>query len=384
MKSQKHLFDIPSNITYLNGAYMSPLLKTIAEAGYKGVDRKIRPWELSDTDFFKDRAVLKQKFATLIGASNASYTAIIPSVSYGIANAANNIDFKSGDEIILLDEQFPSNVYSWQQVAKTHNLLIKTIDAPPLQKGRGKIWNEWLLNAISSKTKVVALPQVHWADGTLFSLEAIREACDTNNALLIIDGTQSIGAYPFSVKNIQPDALICGGYKWMLGPYALGMAYYNEKFHHGNPIEENWMNRLHSENFKELTKYQEQYQPDAGRFNMGESSNFILVPMLIKAIEQLLEWSPEAIQTYCKKISKKAIDNLTESGCFIETATNRANHLFGIFLPQGSDFKNLKAKLLQEHIYVSYRGNAIRVSPNVYNTEEDLLKLSAVIKQHLP
>ncbi|WP_340201587.1 aminotransferase class V-fold PLP-dependent enzyme [Ascidiimonas sp. W6] len=379
MISQKHLFDIPEGITYLNGAYMSPLLKTIAKAGYKGVDSKMHPWELSDTDFFEERALLRQRFAQLIDTPEASYTAIIPSVSYGMANVAHNIDFTSGDEIILIDEQFPSNVYIWQEVAKKNKVVIKTITSPKIEQGRGKKWNQELLNSINQKTKVVAIPQVHWADGTLFDLINIRKACDSYNALLVIDGTQSIGAYPFSIQDIRPDALICGGYKWMLGPYSLGMAYYGDAFHDGKPMEENWMNRLYSEDFSRLVQYQEQYQPGAGRFNMGESSNFILVPMLVKAIEQLLEWTPNAIQDYCFSITKDTIQILTDKGCFIEEETNRSSHLFGVFLPSETNIEDLKIKLKQENIFVSYRGDAIRVSPSIYNSKDDLEKFSKTV-----
>ena len=78
---------------------------------------------------------------------------------------------------------------------------------------------------------------IHWADGTLFDLIAIRKKADKVGAKLIIDGTQSVGALPFSVKEIQPDALIVGGYKWLLGPYSIGMAYYADTFNNGEPLE---------------------------------------------------------------------------------------------------------------------------------------------------
>lgn len=383
MNSKKSFFDIPENITYLNGGYMSPLLKTVADAGCNGVELKLRPWEFSDTDFFENRLILKQRFAQLIDAKKASFTAIIPSVSYGMANAARNIRFDKGDEIVVIDEQFPSNVYIWQEVARETNAVIKTVNAPEVKLNRGKLWNEKLLNTISAKTRVVTIPQVHWADGTLFKLEAIREACDQYGAKLIIDGTQSIGAYPFSVQKIRPDALICGGYKWLLGPYSIGMAYYNETFHEGRPIEENWMNRLHSEDFGNLVKYQSHYQPDAGKFNVGESSNFILVPMFIKAIEQLLEWQPSEIQKYCMRITKKAIQQIENNGCFVEVDNFRANHLFGVFLQPGRDLENIKHRLKEQKVFVSYRGNAIRISPNVYNSDNDLLKFTEILTAHL-
>ncbi|WP_378181026.1 aminotransferase class V-fold PLP-dependent enzyme [Aquimarina sp. SS2-1] len=375
MQLQKHLFDLSEDITYLNGAYMSPQLKSVTEIGIASVKRKSRPNEIVPQDFFDDKELLKQRFATLIDAPDYRNTAIIPSVSYGIANAANNTPINKGDEIILVDEQFPSNVYIWKEVAKRKNAIIKIIYPPKNFDNRAELWNESILNAITDNTAVIALPQVHWADGTLFDMKAIREKTNHVNAMMIIDGTQSVGAFPFSVKEIKPDAIICGGYKWLLGPYSIGMAYYSDAFNNGTPIEHNWMNRLGSEDFSGLTNYQDQYKEKAARYSVGESSNFILTPMLTKGIEQLIEWKPSEIQKYCKNISEKSIEKLRELGCYIEDDNYRAHHLFGIYLPPDLQTENLKQKLLDENVFVSYRGQAVRVSCNVYNSEEDFEKL---------
>ena len=245
---------------------------------------------------------------------------------------------------------------------------------------RGERWNQLILDAISDKTVLVAMPHVHWADGTLFDLKNIRVKTKLHGALLIIDGTQSVGAYPFSIKEIQPDALICGGYKWLLGPYSIGLAYFSDYFKDGNPIEENWINRKNSEDFSKLVHYQNEYQPRAGRYNVGEMSNFTLTPMLINAIEQLNEWRTEKIQEYCKHISKDAVDELRVLGCFIEEDRYRAQHLFGIYLPKHIDLEKLKAEFSKQNIFVSFRGNAIRVSPNVYNSKVDFEKLVQCFK----
>jgi len=242
MQHQKHLFELSEEITYLNGAYMSPQLTSVTEIGLQSVQRKARPNEVLPEDFFNQKEILKQRFASLIHAPDYKNTAIIPSVSYGIANAANNVPIKKGDEILLVDEQFPSNVYIWQEVAKKKDATIKIIKPPEGSENRGKLWNENILKAITKKTAVVAMAQVHWADGTLFDLKTIRQKTKSVHAMLIIDGTQSIGAFPFSIQKIEPDALICGGYKWLLGPYSLGMAYYSDTFNDGTPIEHNWMN----------------------------------------------------------------------------------------------------------------------------------------------
>ncbi|WP_299604319.1 aminotransferase class V-fold PLP-dependent enzyme [uncultured Aquimarina sp.] len=375
MQNQQHLFDLSEEITYLNGAYMSPQLKSVTDIGISAVQRKAQPYEILPEDFFSQREVLKKRFASLINAPDHNNTAIIPSVSYGIANAANNVPLQKGDEIILVDEQFPSNVYIWQEVAKKNNTLIKVVYPPKEFNSRGKKWNQSILDAISKNTAVIALPHVHWADGTLFDLQAIREKTTAVNAMMVIDGTQSIGALPFSVEDIQPDALICGGYKWLLGPYSIGMAYYSDAFSNGTPIEHNWMNRHNSEDFSGLTNYQDQYKEKAARYSVGESSNFILTPMLTKAIEQLIQWQPKNIQEYTKNISKATIDKLRTLDCFIEEADYRAHHLFGIYLPEHLSLEKIKANLKKEQIFVSYRGNAIRVSCNVYNSEKDFEKL---------
>ncbi|MCF6224570.1 MAG: aminotransferase class V-fold PLP-dependent enzyme, partial [Flavobacteriaceae bacterium] len=371
------------NITYLNGAFMSPLLKSVEKIGHKSISKKCMPYEITANDFFDNTTKLKQVYAKLIDLSDYQDLAIIPSVSYGIATVANNVNLFAGDEILVVGDQFPSNFYSWEKLAKKIGAIVKIITAPEAYKNRGGLWNEKILDAIGNKTSIVAMPHVHWADGTLFDLKAIRKKTKQNEALLIIDGTQSVGALPFSVNEIQPDALICAGYKWLLGPYSIGLAYYSDRFREGNPIEENWINRKNSQNFSGLVSYEEAYQPKAGRFNVGEMSNFTLSPMLIKSIEQLLLWKPQNIQDYCKKISENYLKELQNLGCFIEDANYRAHHLFGIYLPEGINLNLLKAEFEKNKIYVSFRGSAIRVSPNVYNLEDDFKKLVHCFKNIL-
>ena len=378
--NQKGKFRIPSNVTYLNGAYMSPSLKSVEKVGHEAITQKCFPYEIAANDFFVHSENLRKQFAAFIGASDYQNTAIIPSASYALANVANNIKLKSGEEIIVADEQFPSNIYPWQKVADKNDATLKMITPPSSFENRGKIWNEKILDAINDTTAVVTLGPLHWADGTLFDLKAIRNKTNTHNALLVIDGSQSIGALPFSLTEIQADALVTVAYKWLMGPYSFGMAYYSDYFNEGDPIEDSWINRYNSEDFSGLVNYENRYQPKAGRYNMGEYSNFVNTPMLAKSMEQLTQWNPENIQHYCHEISKSAIQELRELGCFIEEANYRAKHLFGVYLPKHINLDKLKAKFKEENIYVSFRGEAIRVSCNVYNDASDFEKLIACFK----
>lgn len=382
MNCQKHLFSLDENVTYLNCAFMSPLMKTVEEAGLAGILKKREPYHLSGDDFFEETKALRQEFAKLVHAKDAQRMAIIPSASYGLANVAKNLVLKSGDNIILIGEQFPSNVYPWHEVAKKYGAEIKTVPVPNVTHNRSKHWNDAILNSIDSRTKLVALANIHWVDGTIFNLPEIRERTKQVNALLVIDGTQSLGALPFDVEEVQPDALIAAGYKSMMGPYSIGLAYYGSAFDDGVPIEQNWINRDKSDDLANLVNYNDEYQPGALRYSVGEQSNFVLVPMLLEALRVLNELKPTNIQNYCSSIIEKPISELREAGFLIDTAENRAANLFGIRLGKHHSMEAIKTALTNNNIHVSYRGDAIRISPNIYNDVTDLEKLTHTLLQN--
>lgn len=371
---QKHLFDLDPEFTYLNGAYMSPQMKAVHAVGMDTLSKKNQPWKVGLEDFFEPVEKLKRQFAELINVAEPQRIALIPSVSYGISNVTRNLKFRSGQNIILAGEQFPSNYYAWKRLADEHNLTLRIIAAPEDSNQRGKEWNQKILEAIDNETLAVSIGHVHWADGTRFDLKSIRNRTNDVDAYLIIDGTQSVGALKFDNSIFEVDALICGGYKWLMGAYGLGLAYFGPKFDNGIPIEENWIHRHNSQDFKNLVNYQEEYRPFANRYSVGEVSNFIYVSMLSKALEKIKDWGTENIQSYCHSISDHTINALRTKGCWIEEIDFRVNHLFGIRLPESIDIEKLKSKLQEKQIIVSYRGTAIRVSPHVYNDEAEFKK----------
>lgn len=386
MDCQKALFSLEEEVTNLNMAYMSPLLKSVEAAGIKGVQIKNRPYQLTVDDFFYPVQQLKETFSQLIEADDPQRIALIPSVSYGLATVAKNLPLQKGQEIIVVEDQFPSNVFAWQGIAAAKGAHIRSISPPngiPLAQ-RGHSWNTAILEAINSKTALVALPQVHWSEGILFDLPAIRMRSSEVGAWLAVDATQSLGAYPFSVEEIQPDALIAASYKWLLGPYSFGLAFYGPSLDGGTPLEESWMHRVGSEDFRNLTRYQSAYKPKANRYCVGEASNFIAVPMMQAALEQLLLWGPAAIQAYCEKISHQALQQLQKAGFGILPPDQRGSHLFGVELLNGMDFQALNQKLQDEQVFVSFRGNYVRIAPYLYNTEKDFEKLNGILLAHRP
>lgn len=365
-------FQLDPSVTYLNCAYMSPQMKVVEDAGIEGVRLKRNPFHISGDLFFDETEQLRQEYAKLINAGDPKRIVVIPSVSYGMANVAKNLPLSKGENIIAADEQFPSNIYPWRTLAEEKNAEIITVTPPKTDEGRGKKWNEQILESITPKTKMVAIGNIHWADGTLFDLKAIRKRTRDVGAWLVIDGTQSVGALPIDVGEIDPDALVCAGYKWLMGPYSIGLAYYGPALDDGKPVEENWINRYESENFAGLVNYNDNYQPGALRYEVGEHSNFILVPMMLAAVRQLNRWGAENIQSYCRNLISESVDKLRGAGYRIEDPAHRASHLFGVRLSGDHSMEAIKSDLDKKNILVSFRGDSIRVSPNVYNTRDEI------------
>lgn len=357
---------------------MSPQLRSVEEAALKALQKSREPHHYTVADFFEPVQNVCKLFSELIGSHDAARSTVIPSASYGLANVARNLPAVAGKNVVMADETFPSNVYTWMRWAEDHggevrivrNPLAKHPD-PQLEIGDHS-WNQDILEAIDENTVAVALPHVHWADGKVFNLESIRQKSREVGAWLVIDGTQSIGALPFDVKTIEPDAVICAGYKWLLGPYSIGLAWYGEVLDEGIPIEQNWINREHSNDFKNLINYQPHYRPKAARYGVGEQSNFLLLPMMAAALDQVHIWTPEAINNYCAEITDGIFEQLYELGYSIGHGEEMSPHLFGVRLPAGMAVEKVQEELAHEKVFVSLRGSAVRVSPHVYNSREDL------------
>ena len=374
--NQSHLFDLPDDVAYLNIAYTAPLLHAAASAGRDAIQAKQNPWTIASTDFFNSVETVRHLFAGIVGC-NSDCVAIIPAVSYGIALAAKNLPVEKGQSIVVLHDQFPSNVYSWRSLASEKNAIVKTVPRPV-----DNDWTSALLESIEDHTAVVAISNCHWTDGTLIDLEKIGGQCRSKGAALVIDGIQSLGAMPFSVERVQPDFLVAGTHKWLLGPYGFGFCYVDSKWHHGMGLEENWMNRAESEDFSRLVDYRDDYQKGARRFDMGESSNFILSPIAAAALKQILAWGVENIALTLQAKTDAIADRAKEIGLVVAPRKARAPHLIGVSKPGGFR-KELPNLLAQEKIFVSVRGESIRIAPHLYTGEEDIERLFSALQKAL-
>ncbi|MFT5520066.1 MAG: selenocysteine lyase/cysteine desulfurase [Enterobacterales bacterium] len=370
---QKELFDIPEGITYLNAAYMGPITKEAAKIGKQAVENKLNPWSITINDFFETPNKIYELASKLIDAE-ALDMAIIPSVSYGIANAAKNITLSKGQKIIVMADEFPSNVYRWKELAKEQGAIIETVNWP-----EGGDWTAAILEAIDDNTALVATANAHWTNGTRIDLVAVGKKTRAVGASLVLDLTQTLGVMPFSVKEVDPDYMIAGCYKWLLGPYSFGLMYVAPRNQNGKPIEESWITRKGADDFARLVDYKEEYEPGARRFDMGAKSNFINAPIAASALTLINDLGVENISNYIKSLTDYAAERAMAIGLNVAKAEQRIPNLIGINFKDGVP-AHLASALAAKQIFVSVRGDSIRVAPHIYNDKTDIDRLFSVLE----
>ncbi len=365
---QRDLFEVPEGTSYLNCAYMGPQLREAREVGERAVGRKSRPWEILPRDFFDEVEESRELFARLVG-GEAEGVAVLPSVSYGMAVAANNVAVREGQKILLLEYQFPSNVYPWRELAAERGAEIVTVPRPA-----GHDWTAAVLAALDESVAVVTLPNCHWTDGSLVDLVRVGRRAREVGAALVVDAIQSLGAMPFDVAEVRPDFLVAGAYKWLLGPYGVGFMHVGEGHREGKPIEHNWINRRGSEAFATVAEYRDEFAPGARRYDVGERSNFVLLPMANEALRQILAWGVENVAETVGGLTDLVEDRANDLGVEAMPKEKRARHMIGLKLgPEAPE--DLAARLAADGIFVSVRGESVRISPHLYNTERDVARL---------
>lgn len=365
LRSDRAFFNLPEEVTYLNCAYMSPMCQPVLAAGQAALLHETRCWTVTPQHFFEDSDRVRAAFATLLG-TNPLNVALINSVSFGIAQAAQVLAPRRGSRILTLAEQFPSNVYPWQAVAKRRSLEMVTVARP--HDGN---WTDAILARLDNGVAIAAMPQCHWTDGSLIDLEVVGEACRQHGVALVLDVTQSLGAMPLNLAKVKPAFLVAAGYKWLLGPYHTAFLYADPAYQLGEPLDPNWITRRDSEQFAELVNYRDALAPGAVRYDGGQRSKFLLNPMSLAALTQLLEWGVANIAASLGAYNRVLVEKAAALGFQTLPEQFRAPHLIGLRRPEGVPAALVQG-LKDAGISVSVRGTAIRVSPHLYNDENDL------------
>ncbi len=374
LPTQRHLFDVPAHIAYFNCAYNTPQLNASRDALLASVQAKSHAWLRTPANFFDDAESLRALASGLFG-GHADGWALVPAASYGLASAARAIEptLRAGDGILLLAEDFPSNVLTWRRTAAERGAVLHTVPTPA-----DSDWTAALLAAIRPGLKVVAVPTCHWTNGAVIDLVAVGAACRAVGAALVVDATQSLGAAPLSVDEVQPDFLVAAGYKWLLCPYGTGLMFVAPAWRTARPLEESWLSREGAEDFAGLVNYADAYQAGARRFDVGEKG-IPTLPGAIAALRQIQAWGVPRIAATLAATNARIAEPLQALGFTVLPARHRMPNILGASLPTGT-LGSVVATLRAQDIHISQRGQSLRFAPHLHVNEADVQRLLRALR----
>jgi selenocysteine lyase/cysteine desulfurase len=377
LESQRALFDMPREVCYLNAAAWGPLPIASQKAGRIGVARKGQPWKLDPQFPAQQIARARSAAAALIGAEPED-VALISSVSYGVATAAKLFEIPAGQRVLLLEDDHSSPVLEWMTRAEAGGFAIQVVKRP--QDGD---WTGALLDAIASPGAPLALASiscVHWSDGGAVDLDRVRAALRASNAALLVDATHAAGVMKLDVRTLDPDFLVFPTYKWMLGPYGRAFLYVAKRHQHGVPLEQTAYGRRGVS--AEQTRYlaDTSFVSGARRFDMGERDHFVSLEMASIGMEMVAGWGQAAITERLRFLTGLLAEGLRNLGVTVPDERVRAPHILSLSFPNGMK-EGLVGRLAAADMHVAGRLGRMRISPHVYNDEEDVARFVAAFRR---
>jgi selenocysteine lyase/cysteine desulfurase len=349
--------------TYLNCAFHGAMPRVAVEAIEEALELKKTPHLILDEYHFTYPDAYREAMAEMIGAE-AEDVAVANSATQGTMILAGGLDWREGDEVIIPRGEFPSNLFPWRSLAE-RGVVVKEVD---LSDGARSL--ERIDAAMTTRTRVVSVSWVNYSSGVRLDLQPIGDLCHQLGALFAIDASQGIGGLPFDVRETAVDLVACAGYKWLLGPYGVGFAWVEPSLSEQLAVTNiNWCSLVGARNFSRLSECELVYPPGAGRFDVNEPGNFFNMAGAAAAARYLLEIGPAAVEAHSKALLARVVENLPESmhSLAAPDPTYRSN----ILCIGGSDDATF-GRLVAADIYLSRREGALRISPHLFNTENDI------------
>jgi selenocysteine lyase/cysteine desulfurase len=378
LPSQRALFDIPRDICYLNAASWSPLPLATQEAGRVGVARKGRPWLIDPALPGKQYERARRAAARLINAE-AEDVALISSVSYGVAAAAKLVAVPAGSRVLVLENDHSSAVLEWTTRAPSGRFTVDVVARP--DDGN---WTAAVLAAIerpgASPVGLASISSVHWSDGGIVDMERVAAALRRQGAMLLVDATHAVGVIETDVAKLDPDFLVFPTYKWLLGPYGRAFLYVAKRRQDGVPLEQTSYGRRAITSDRETYYRDVEFVAGARRFDMGERDHFVSLEMASIGMELIAQWGCDAVAARLAALTARLADALGDCGVSIPDAAVRAPHILSLRFAGGMQ-DGVIERLAAEQVYVAPRIGRLRISPHVYNDEEDIDRFIAAFRR---
>jgi selenocysteine lyase/cysteine desulfurase len=366
----RKLFPVTLQKIYLNHAAISPMSIRVTDQ----LDWYMNERSFGSVDVYKNVADIRDQTRNLISKminAQPEHIAFVSNTSEGFNWLANGLEWKTGDQIILTDYEFPSNVYPFK------NLEDKGVEIVYIKNKDGLILYEDIKKAITPKTKILSISFVEFLNGYRNDLHIIGQLCKEHDIIFSVDSIQGVGAIPIDVQKFQIDFLSNGGHKWLMGTMGAGFMYIAPYlFDRLRPIFSGW---LAVEKAWDFFDYRQDFLPDSRRFEYA-TANFLGITALNASVELLMEAGIEKIEKHLLKLGLEMVTAFEEMGFKFQNTLD-PKYWSGIFSFSGEDMEELFQLLLKQQIICSLRNGNLRIAPHFYNSMEEIRELIEVVRE---
>jgi selenocysteine lyase/cysteine desulfurase len=365
---------------YLDCAAQGPFPKEAAEAVRLVLGYKERPEGLPEALYEELPARVREAAARLIGCSPASI-AIGSGASHGLNVAALGLPLKSGDEVLLAQGEFPANVYPWLN-RESDGIRVRFVrpESGPIVDAAA------MIREIGPRTRVVSVSLVAFATGYRVDIKALAEACRERGAFFVVDGAQGVGSVDFRVADYPIDVLAVSGYKWLFGPYGTGFAYVSPRvLERLRVCGLNWLAVEGTGATNRLTDYRLKLREGARRFDIPETASFLNLSAFAASIEFLNRVRVPTVEAHARRLLDALIRGIDSTRLRVvsDQTPERRSSILALEGRSLDETHRVFRRLRDKGVIVSLRENLIRVSPNIYNTPDDIVRFIAAAR-HAP
>ena len=374
----RELFPVTRQWTYLNHAGVAPISLRVAEAVEAYNRQALDHGYTQGENWHKRIEGIRKSCAALIGAQPTDI-AFVKNTSHGISLASRGLNLGEGDEVLISELEFPSNVYPWMALEK-QGVVLKKIPA-----SHGALDLNRLADLTTDKTKVIALSSVAYGTGYRLPLAEVGKLCRDLGIFFAVDAIQSLGAFPLDVERDGIDFLSADAHKWMLGHEGIGMIYLRKAWlERIEPLLLGWNSVVGCLNFDRIDF---RLKPNAQRFEEG-SLNGLSIYGMGAAVELLLEIGVERIGQRLLGLTEILLAGLREMQLPLLTPLEASlrSGIVSFRLPEDPENRKLvqlERFLYENRIYAALRAGGLRLSPHFYNTEAEMERALGMIKKGL-
>jgi len=359
-------FPVGRELAYFDHAAVAPLPRRSATAMRRIVEEQERYGCARWLEWERQVEENRHRIAQLINA-DVDEIAFIANTTYGIGLIAEGFPWKTGESVVTAAEEYPSNLYPWM------NLASRGVELRTVPSREGRVWLRDLAGAMDRTTRVLTISHVEFSTGFRNDLDALVSLCEAHGVALFVDAIQGIGPLVLDVKRTPIDFLAADGHKWLLGPEGAGFLY----------VRRDWIERLRPIGVGSHSVVGS-FNAPSNEFNLkrnaqrweGGSMNMCGLHGLGASVSLFLEIGPEVVS---RRILERAeaVRELAASVGWSVHGSRRPGDLSGIVAleREGVDPNAVAAYLRRQGIAVACRRGRLRISPHVYNNEDDLARL---------